>query len=120
MIPLHEAYGAMENLFGIELKGNEGVPYFCDLANETPPAPDEQVMYYGKLRILGRPLDENATPQPLSGNCKLFVGGEKTLDQTVLNWESQNIGEVLFTSFELQDCRGSFGGYKLTVKTVAP
>lgn len=118
MLSLSDSYTALETLFGIDFKGNEGVPFMGDLVNEEAPATGVQVMYYGHLRLMGSVADETEDPQPTSGTAKLYLGtiaeGEKLLDETLAIGESKTIGLVLFTEFELANCRGYFSGYKYT------
>lgn len=119
MLSLSESYTAIENLFDIPLYGNEGLPFLGDLVNESALGLGEQRMYYGNLRIVGKALDPEAEVQPTTGLCKLYLGtpetGELVYEKVIPIGESISIGEVLFTSFELVDCRGYFGGYKYVI-----
>jgi len=122
MLSLAESYNAMENLFGIELIGNEGFPYEADLFNEPAPAKGTMVMYYGDLYCLGDNTSES-NPAPTTGTAKLFIGtvaeGAVVYNKEVVINDTTPGVVCRFNSFELVNCRAFFSGYKY-VKVIQP
>ena len=111
MLNINEFLLAAQDLFGAAFNPQDlsWKPIICDLVNQQRPANMGDVMYYGHFRAYVR--NDNDANQASVGSCKLFLGGEEVLTEGILLNESKTIGDVLFTDWELENCRGLFNGY---------
>ena len=110
MLTKDEFLLAAQDLFGTNnftTIGTWAKPILCDLANQQRPANMGDVLYYGRLRAYVQ-VDAN---NPTVGSCSLFLGGEQNLSEGLSQGESSPTYNVIFTDWELDNCRAFFDGY---------
>lgn len=110
MLTKDEFLLAAQDLFGsndFSTIGKWAKPILCDLVNQTKPTNMGDVLYYGRLRAYV-PIDAN---NPTVGSCSLVLGMEQNLSEELSQGESSSTYNVIFTDWELDNCRAFFDGY---------